>query len=146
MAEPVAEPIEIQSVKQWNEILEASTAAGKTVVVDFHAEWCGPCKAIAPKYTQLAAQNPHVQFLRVDVDEHNRIAATFQVAAMPTFFAIKSNTVVGMLRGADSQGLTRLVKEHAGPNPPVPPKAAEAKEGEEAKSEEAKAEPAIAAL
>ncbi|KAJ7175894.1 glycoside hydrolase family 35 protein [Mycena filopes] len=92
----MAEPVEIQSIKQWNEILETATAAGKTVMVDFHAEWCGPCKAIAPKYTQLAAQNPQVQFLRVDVDEHNRIAATFQVAAMPTFFAIKQNTVVGM--------------------------------------------------
>ncbi|KAJ7044600.1 thioredoxin-like protein [Mycena alexandri] len=118
-------PIEIQSIKQWNEIVEASTAAGKTIVVDFSAEWCGPCKMIAPKYNQLASQNPQAQFLRVDVDEQAEIAETFHVSAMPTFFAIKSNEVVGMLRGANPQGLTRFVKDHAGPNPPVVPAVAQ---------------------
>ncbi|KAJ7107290.1 thioredoxin-like protein [Mycena crocata] len=117
----MSKPMEIQSVQQWNEIIEVSSAAGKTIVVDFHAEWCGPCKAIAPRYNQLAAQNPQVQFLRVDVDNQTQIAETFHVSAMPTFFAIKSNNVVGMLRGADPAGLTRLVRQHAGPNPPIAP-------------------------
>ncbi|KAF8147323.1 thioredoxin-like protein [Mycena galopus ATCC 62051] len=119
--------VEIQSVQQWNEIVESSTAAGRTIVVDFHAAWCGPCRVIAPKYKQLASQNPQATFLRVDVDEQPQIAETFRVSAMPTFFAIKSNNVVGMLRGADPQGLTRLVKEHAGPNPPVSLKSEEEK-------------------
>ncbi|KAJ6525286.1 thioredoxin-like protein [Mycena vulgaris] len=122
-------PVEIQSVKQWNEIVQASTDAGKTIVVDFHAEWCGPCKAIAPKYNLLASQNPQVQFLRVDVDQQTTIAETFHVSAMPTFFAIKSKSVVGMLRGADPKGLDRLVREHAGPNPPVAPAAGDEKDG-----------------
>ncbi|KAJ7935678.1 thioredoxin-like protein [Mycena leptocephala] len=117
----MSKPVEIQSIKQWNELVESSTAAGKTIVVDFHAVWCGPCKAIAPRFNQLASQNPQVEFLRVDVDEQPQIAETFHVSAMPTFFAIKSNAVVGMLRGADPQGLARLVKQHAGPNPPVAP-------------------------
>ncbi|KAJ7250841.1 thioredoxin-like protein [Mycena haematopus] len=117
----MSKPVEIQSVKQWNEIVASSIAAGKTIIVDFHAVWCGPCKAIAPKYNQLASQNPQVEFLRVDVDEQPQIAETFHVSAMPTFFAIKANDVVGMVRGADPHGLTRLVKEHAGPNPPIAP-------------------------
>ncbi|KAJ6585021.1 thioredoxin-like protein [Mycena capillaripes] len=117
----MSKPVEIHSIKQWNDIVESSTAAGKTIVVDFHAEWCGPCKAIAPRFNQLASQNPQVEFLRVDVDEQTQIAETFHVSAMPTFFAIKSNAVVGMLRGADPQGLARLVKQHGGPNPPVAP-------------------------
>jgi thiol:disulfide interchange protein len=37
-------PIEIQNVKQWNETLRSATAAGMTVLVDFHATWCAPCK------------------------------------------------------------------------------------------------------
>ncbi|KAF7346356.1 Thioredoxin-domain-containing protein [Mycena sanguinolenta] len=94
----MSKPVEIQSVQQWNEIVESSTAAGKTIVVDFHAVWCGPCKAIAPKYNQLASQNPQVEFLRVDVDEQPQIAETFHVSAMPTFFAIKAKNVVGMVR------------------------------------------------
>ncbi|KAJ6535186.1 thioredoxin-like protein [Mycena sp. CBHHK59/15] len=127
----MSQPVEIQSVKHWNDIVHSSTAAGKTLVVDFHAEWCGPCKAIAPRYSLLASQNPQVQFLRVDVDRQAAIAENFQVSAMPTFFAIKSNSVVGMLRGADPQGLTRLVREHAGPNPPVAPLSTEESETHE---------------
>jgi len=123
----MSKPVEIQSIKQWNEIVESATAAGKTIVIDFHAVWCGPCKAIAPRFNQLASQNPQVEFLRVDVDEQPQIAETFHVSAMPTFFAIKSNAVVGMLRGADPQGLARLVKQHAGPNPPVAPNSDEEK-------------------
>ncbi|KAJ7672790.1 thioredoxin-like protein [Mycena rosella] len=110
-------PLEIQSIDQWNTVMRAATDAGQTVVVDFHAEWCGPCKAIAPRYNLLASQTPQVQFLRVDVDAQPLIAETFHVSAMPTFFAIKGTTVVGMLRGADPQGLTRLVQKHAGSNP-----------------------------
>ncbi|KAJ7496975.1 thioredoxin-domain-containing protein [Mycena latifolia] len=114
-------PLEIKSVKQWNETLRASTAAGMTVLVDFHAQWCQPCKAIAPRFSMLASQNPHVRFLRVDVDQQKAIAAKYQVTAMPTFLAIKAGKVVDMIRGADPQGLGRLVLQHGGPNPPVPP-------------------------
>ncbi|KAJ7074774.1 thioredoxin-like protein [Mycena amicta] len=109
----MSKPVEIHSIQQWNDIIEASSSE-KTIVVDFHAEWCGPCKAIAPRFNQVAQQNPDVQFLRVDVDEQTDIAETFHVTAMPTFFAIKDKTVVGMLRGADPQGLARLVKQHGG--------------------------------
>jgi len=119
-------PVEVQSVKQWNETLRESTAAGMTVLVDFHAVWCGPCKAIAPRYTQLASQNPHVRFLRVDVDKQKAIASKYQITAMPTFLAIKSGSVVDTVRGADPQGLGRLVSQYGGPNPPVAPLPADA--------------------
>ncbi|KAJ7916812.1 thioredoxin-domain-containing protein [Mycena leptocephala] len=104
-------PIEIQNVKQWNENLRGSTAAGMT-----------PCKAIAPRFSQLASQNPHIRFLRVDVDQQKAIAAKYQVTAMPTFIAIKAGKPVDMVdTGADPQGLAHLVFQHGGPNPPVPP-------------------------
>ncbi|KAJ7211277.1 thioredoxin-like protein [Mycena pura] len=117
----MSKPVEIHSVEEWNNIVETSTAAGKTIVVDFHAEWCGPCKVIAPRFNELASQNPQAQFVRVDVDEQSQIAESFRVTAMPTFFAIKAKSVVGMLRGADPRGLATLVHQHAGPNPPVAP-------------------------
>jgi len=113
--------IEIQSISEWNNALRTSTAEGRTVIVDFHAEWCGPCKSIAPIYTNLATQFPQARFLRVDVDGQQLIAAKYQVKAMPTFLAIKAGTVVDSLRGADPNGLKNLVARHAGPNPPVPP-------------------------
>ncbi|KAJ6558415.1 thioredoxin-domain-containing protein [Mycena vulgaris] len=114
-------PLEIKSVKQWNETLRASTAAGMSVLVDFHAQWCQPCKAIAPRFSMLASQNPHVRFLRVDVDQQKAIATKYQVTAMPTFLAIKAGKVVDMVRGADPQGLARLILQHGGPNPPISP-------------------------
>ncbi|KAJ7076854.1 thioredoxin-domain-containing protein [Mycena belliarum] len=119
-------PLEIKNTKQWNETLRGSAAAGMTVLVDFHAQWCQPCKVIAPRFSMLASQNPHVRFLRVDVDDQQAIAAKYQITAMPTFLAIKAGKVVDMIRGADPQGLARLVLLHGGPNPPVPPLSEEA--------------------
>ncbi|KAJ7209702.1 thioredoxin-domain-containing protein, partial [Mycena pura] len=127
-----SEPIDIQSVKQWNETLRESKAAGKTVLVDFHAQWCQPCKIMAPRFSMLASQNPHVVFLRVDTDQQQAIAAKYQVTAMPTFVAIKAGKVVEAIRGADPQGLGRLVVQHGGPNPPVPPLPTEAEAAKEA--------------
>ncbi|KAJ7647635.1 thioredoxin-domain-containing protein [Roridomyces roridus] len=121
-------PLEIKSVKEWNETLRSATAAGMTVLVDFHATWCQPCKVIAPHFSRLASQNPHVRFLRVDVDAQQAIAHKYKVSAMPTFLALRSGQILGMVQGADAQGLARLVLQHGGPNPPVPPLPAEAEE------------------
>ncbi|CAK5281827.1 unnamed protein product [Mycena citricolor] len=119
-------PIEIQSVKHWNETLRSANAAGMTTVVDFHATWCGPCKAIAPRYVQLASENDHVRFLRVDVDAQRAIAAKYNISAMPTFLALKQGQVLETVRGADPQGLARMIAVRGGPNPPVAPLPAEA--------------------
>ena len=86
-------PTEVQSVTEWNTTLRAAKARTPPtpIVVDFHAQWCGPCKQIAPFYSQLASQHPHVQFLRVDVDAPGvrAIAQKYQFSAMPTFVAIQ---------------------------------------------------------
>ncbi|KZV71730.1 thioredoxin-like protein [Peniophora sp. CONT] len=108
-------PTEIQSVSEWNTTLRAAKARTPPtpIVVDFHAQWCGPCKQIAPFYSQLASQHPHVQFLRVDVDAPGvkAIAAKYQVSAMPTFMAIQEGNVVDSLRGADPRGLASMVEK-----------------------------------
>ncbi|GAA5898742.1 uncharacterized protein JCM6883_003413 [Sporobolomyces salmoneus] len=123
--------IEINSVTEWNTNLRAATAAGQTVVVDAYATWCGPCKAIAPVFDNLAKSADWVKFLRFDVDKLPAIAQKYKVTAMPTFFAIKGGKVIGDLKGADPAGLNRLVYTHAGPNPPVPPLSEEAEKAKE---------------
>lgn len=103
-------------------------------------------KAIAPKYTSLAASFPHVQFLRVDVDKQQAIAAKYKITAMPTFIAIVDGEVkeivrhvfivngavlrlsILQLQGADPQSLTYLIVRHAGsPLPRLPAVAESAK-------------------
>lgn len=55
------------------------------VVIDFTAEWCGPCQALAPKIEALAKEMPDVFFFKVDVDENEDTAEEYEVSAMPTF-------------------------------------------------------------
>ncbi|KAL1741366.1 thioredoxin-domain-containing protein [Schizophyllum fasciatum] len=119
-------PIEIESVTQWNTTLRSAKEANQPVIVDFHAEWCGPCKAIAPIYAQLANQYPRAIFLRVDVDKNRPIAAKYQVTAMPTFYAIVNGQPADSLRGADARGLAAMVAKHASA-PPLPAAAEAAK-------------------
>ena len=91
-----------------------SSSGDKAVVVDFTATWCGPCQRIAPIYEELAKEFPQCIFVKVDVDENQETAMACQVQAMPTFKIFKKGAEVGMLRGADPDGLKKLLQEHAG--------------------------------
>jgi thioredoxin 1 len=79
------------------------TLAGRTepVVVDFWAEWCGPCKAIAPLLEELAGEYAgRVTIAKVNVDEHPGLAARFQVRSIPTLLFFKGGQVVDQVIGA----------------------------------------------
>jgi thioredoxin len=67
---------------------EFDETIGKTdnlVVVDFTATWCPPCKAIAPIFEALAAEEPDVVFIKVDVDANSETAQACGISSMPTF-------------------------------------------------------------
>ena len=79
------------------------TLAGRAeaVVVDFWAEWCGPCKAIAPILEELAGEYAgRVTIAKVNVDEHPGLAARFQVRSIPTLLFFKGGQVVDQVIGA----------------------------------------------
>jgi thioredoxin 1 len=80
---------------------QALTGHSEAVIVDFWAEWCGPCKAIAPVLEDLAQEYAgRVTIAKVNVDEHPGLAARFQVRSIPTLLFFKDGQVVDQVIGA----------------------------------------------
>ncbi|MEJ2274937.1 MAG: thioredoxin, partial [Woeseiaceae bacterium] len=73
------------------------------VVVDFWAEWCGPCKMMAPQFEQAAAQmEPQVRFAKLDTEEAQATAARFGIRSIPTVMLFRNGREVARQPGAMS--------------------------------------------
>ncbi|KAG0049831.1 hypothetical protein BGZ83_005358 [Gryganskiella cystojenkinii] len=104
----------ITSQSDYQNILSAAGAT-KLVVVDFTAAWCGPCQMIKPVFEKLSNQYRHVDFVKVDVDEFQEVAAVAGVTAMPTFQLFKASKKIAEMKGANATQLEALIKQHQGP-------------------------------
>ena len=72
---------------------------GKTVLVDFYATWCGPCKMLAPVLEEVDADYPDVEFVKIDVDTDTDLARRYGVSVIPTLFVIKNGEVTANTKG-----------------------------------------------
>ena len=72
------------------ELTELRTA-GKPVVVDFYADWCGPCRAIGPEIETLASSTPDTTFVKLDVDANPELAVELGVMGIPTVIHFASD-------------------------------------------------------
>lgn len=74
-------------------------ASDKTVLVDFWASWCGPCRALAPTIDEIAAEHPEIKVGKVNVDENSDLAKKFHVLSIPTLAVFKGGNLVGRTVG-----------------------------------------------
>jgi len=72
----------------------------KTVVVDFWAEWCGPCKLVAPILEEIAAGNENIVIAKLNVDENPQTSASYGITSIPTMNIYKGGQIVKTIIGA----------------------------------------------
>ena len=75
----------------------------KTVLLDFYADWCGPCRMVAPIVHNIAEERDDVLVGKINVDEEQAIAAAFGVVSIPTLVVMKNGKIVRQATGARSK-------------------------------------------
>jgi thioredoxin 1 len=82
----------------------------KTVLVDFYADWCGPCRMVSPIVDEIAEEYPVILVCKVNVDENPDLASEFGIVSIPTLIVMKNGEVVEKALGARPKaGILALV-------------------------------------
>ena len=88
--------IEVNKDNFEEEVLKSE----KTVLLDFWASWCGPCRMVGPIIEEIAEERMDIKVGKVNVDEEQELATQFQVMSIPTLIVIKDGKVVNQSAGA----------------------------------------------
>lgn len=91
-------------VELTKENFEEVVTSNATVIVDYWAPWCGPCRGFAPVFEKVSEANPDVVFAKVNTDEEQEIAAHFQIRSIPTLMVFRDQIIVFSQPGALPQG------------------------------------------
>lgn len=86
--------MKIINSNEFNETIETGIT-----LVDFFAEWCGPCKMMGPVLEELSNQYADVEFVKVNIDDNMDLAERFQIMSIPTVYIFKDGQVIGKNTG-----------------------------------------------
>ncbi len=92
----------IRSIKSFDDII-----AKGNVVVDFYADWCGPCKRMTPIFCNLSEEFAQVTFIKVNIDDNQSIADRYEVKSIPTFIFFKDGKKVHTINGFKKKPVMR---------------------------------------
>lgn len=97
-------------MSRFNDLINS----GQPVLVDFYAEWCGPCKAMAPILQQVAGKlSGKARIIKVDVDKNPQAAMEYQVRGVPTLILFKNGAVKWRQSGVvPAQELEKVLAQH----------------------------------
>lgn len=85
------------------------------VLIDFYADWCGPCKMLAPILKEVKFElNNEVKIIKIDVDKNQSLAAKYQVRGVPTMMLFKNGNQLWRQSGVlQKQDIVKIIKQHS---------------------------------
>src|ERR1700747_769869 len=98
----------INSYEEFSQLINDT----ELTVIDFTATWCGPCKAIAPKFDEMHKMFPKANFAKIDIDNPNTESVCNQlvISSVPTFILFKNNVKLFEFRGANADMLLKSIQ------------------------------------
>lgn len=102
--------VRLQTQEKLNQVISEN----KLVVIDFYADWCPPCRQLAPHMGKLAdSHDGRVKVVKIDVDEAGELAKSFQVQSIPALFVVKNGKKVAQVAGYKSyEDLVKWVEKY----------------------------------
>ncbi len=83
-----------------NSNFDSVKTSDKPVLLDFYADWCGPCRMVAPVVEQIAEENPQYLIGKINVDKEPELARKFNVLSIPTLVVLKDGKIISQSAGA----------------------------------------------
>ena len=91
--------IEITNVNFEEKVIKSE----KPILLDFWAEWCGPCRMLAPSIESIAKERDDILVGKINVDDEGKLAMTFGIDSIPTLIIVKNGEIAGKLVGYNSK-------------------------------------------